>query len=163
MSPQNLGYGGGENSIINPFLHRAACSAQRGHPPRGLYGATGIFTVGFGQEAMLPCNYSLCSFLVKRQKCRCAPARRAGVGCSVGVPPAVAWASCPRPRGSGTLPRQRAGRPRYKVLAQALWGGPYLPLLCRAPEAWRTEAPGLCVTIKVWRRLGWERNTPCCG
>jgi hypothetical protein len=26
------------------------------------------------------------------------------VGCGVGVPPAVVWESCPRPRGSGTLP-----------------------------------------------------------
>ena len=34
--------------------------------------------------------------------------------CSVGVSPAVAGASCPRfPGGSGTLRRQRAGRPRY--------------------------------------------------
>ena len=33
---------------------------------------------------------------------------------SAGVPPAVAWAFCPRRvGGSATLPRQRAGRPRY--------------------------------------------------
>jgi hypothetical protein len=32
----------------------------------------------------------------------------------MGVPPAGAWASCPRGcGGSGTLPRQRARRPRY--------------------------------------------------
>jgi hypothetical protein len=47
----------------------------------------------------------------RRGGSRTAPlARKAGVGCSVGVPPAVAWASCPRPRGSGTLLlRERRG------------------------------------------------------
>ena len=61
-------------------------------------------------------------------------------GCSAGVPPAVSRASCPRrpsrhvrlastfslkpldlpSRGSGTLPPQRARRPRYKLLLALL-------------------------------------------
>ena len=33
--------------------------------------------------------------------------------CSVGIPPAARWASCPRPCGSGTLPPPAAGQPSH--------------------------------------------------